>query len=270
MKTYTTVLTIAGSDGSGGAGIQADIKTFAALECYGLSVITAITAQNTMGVHSLYPLSAPCVIGQFEALAADIEIDAVKIGMLGNTAIINAVAALLRQLKEKPPIILDTILRSSSGATLLAPDAINLMKTELIPLATLITPNLPEAAVLTGETSPPATPEAIEKCAMKLLESGANAVLLKGGHGDGIECRDCLLADNRYVWFSSRKITTNNTHGTGCTLSSAIAAFMAKGEPIEVAVRSAKAYLDQAIESGIEYRLGAGNGPLHHLYKLWN
>jgi len=268
-KTYTTVLTIAGSDGSGGAGIQADIKTFGALECYGLSVITVLTAQNTMGVTALYPISKKCVTEQFRAIASDMAIDAIKIGMLGNAIIINAVAALLRELKGNQPIILDTILASSGGVTLLPPEAIHLMREKLFPLASLITPNLPETALLLGMKYPPKTPEAIEKAAKRLLETGATSVLVKGGHGEGEECHDCLLHENQLFWFSSKKIRSHNTHGTGCTLSSAIAAFMAKGLTIECAVREAKSWVDEALQAGADYRLGNGNGPLHHFCRQW-
>ncbi len=268
-KNYTTVLTIAGSDGSGGAGIQADIKTFAALECYGLSVITALTAQNTMGVLEVYPLDEKCIISQFRALSSDISIDAVKIGMLASAEIIRAVSLLLRELKGNPPIILDTILGSSGGRTLLSPEAIPVMKKELFPLAALITPNLPETALLTGMKLPPATREAIEDAAGILLESGAASVLVKGGHGEGDECSDCLLSENRFFWFHSKKIMSGNTHGTGCTLSSAIAAFMARGESTKSAVEKAKSYITEAIEAGAAFRLGHGNGPLHHCYRVW-
>ena len=232
-KAYTTVLTIAGSDGSGGAGIQADIKTYAALECYGLSVITAVTAQNTMGVRALYLLAESCVATQFRTIASDISIDAVKIGMLGSAGMIRTVATLLRELKGDPPVILDTVLGSSGGTSLLPPEAIPALKAELFPLASLITPNIPETALLTNMKYPPSTPESIEKAGMELLETGAASVLIKGGHGVGENCCDCLLFDNRIYWFSSKKITSDNTHGTGCTLSSAIAAFMARGETTE-------------------------------------
>jgi len=268
-RAYTTVLTIAGSDGSGGAGIQADIKTFAALECYGLSVITALTAQNTTGVSAVYPLDETCVIDQFRAISADISIDAVKIGMLGSTAIIKTVSSLLRELKHKPPIILDTVLSSSGGATFFPPESLPLMRAELFPLATLITPNLPETALLTGMKQPPETQQEIEEAARQLHKSGAASVLVKGGHGESNECRDCLFYENRFFWFSSRKIITSNSHGTGCTLSSAIAAFMAKGETTDNAVKKAKTYLDGALDAGKNYRLGNGNGPLHHFYRLW-
>jgi hydroxymethylpyrimidine/phosphomethylpyrimidine kinase len=268
-KPYTTVLTIAGSDGSGGAGIQADIKTFSALECYGLSVITAITAQNTMGVTAVYPLPETCVTEQFRAIAADISIDAVKIGILASAGMIRLVTALLKELKGNPPIILDTVLGSSGGTALLPVEAIAVLKSELFPLASLITPNLPETSLLTDMKYPPATRESVEEAAMKLLETGTTSVLIKGGHEEGDNCCDCLLYDNRFFWFSSKKIPTDNTHGTGCTLSSAIAAFMARGESTENAVSKAKAYINGALHAGARYQLGHGTGPLHHHYKLW-
>ncbi len=268
-KKYTTVLTIAGSDGSGGAGIQADLKTFAALECYGLSVITALTAQNTRGINAIYPVSEAFLIEQFRAIASDIPIDAIKIGMLGSASIIKTVALLLKELQGTPPIILDTIFASSGGTPLLSEEAIQLMKKELFPLATLITPNIPETARLLEMKEAPSTPECIEEAAMKLLENRASSVLVKGGHGVDNNCCDCLLYDNHFFWFSSKKIATHNTHGTGCTLSSAIAAFMARGEKMECAVEKAKAYLNGALQAGAAYRLGSGNGPLHHQYRQW-
>ena len=268
-KKFTTVLTIAGSDGSGGAGIQADIKTFAALECYGLSVITALTAQNTKGINAVYPVNEASVSEQFRTIASDIPIDAVKIGMLGSIGIIKTGATLLKELQGTPPVVLDTILASSGGISLLSEEAIRLMKKELFPLASLITPNLPETARLLGMREVPATRESIEKAAMKLFETGATSVLVKGGHSEDDNCCDCLLHDNRFYWFSSKKITTDNTHGTGCTLSSAIAAFMARGEKMESAVEKAKNYLNEALLAGAAYRLGSGNGPLHHQCRQW-
>jgi len=268
-KRYTTILTIAGSDGSGGAGIQADLKTFAALECYGLSVITALTAQNTRGIQAIYPMSEVAVVEQFRAIASDIPIDAIKIGMLGSTSIIKKVARLLGELPYTPPVILDTILASSGGTSLLSDEAIQLMKNELFPLASLITPNLPETARLLGIKEVPATPESIEKAAMKLRENGATSVLVKGGHGEDDNCRDCLLHGNRFFWFNSKKITTGNSHGTGCTLSSAIAAFVARGAKMEGAVEKAKTYLNDALLAGAAYHLGSGNGPLHHQCGQW-
>ncbi len=268
-KSYTTVLTIAGSDSSGGAGIQADIKTFAALECFGLSVITAITAQNSTGVNAIYPVGEKCIRDQFWSISGDISIDAVKIGMLGSAAAIKTVSALLRELKGNPHVILDTVLASTGGTALLPADAIPILKEDLFPLASLITPNLPECALLTGMKYAPVTPEAIEECASKLLETGTASVLVKGGHGEGEECRDCLLYDNRFIWFTSKKIMTGNTHGTGCTLSSAIAAFMARGETTDRAVEKAKVYIDEALQAGDAYIFGHGHGPLHHFYRFW-
>jgi hydroxymethylpyrimidine/phosphomethylpyrimidine kinase len=269
-KPYRTVLTIAGSDGSGGAGIQADIKTAAALECYGLSVITAVTSQNTSGVKAIQLLSEQCIREQFRAIIADIKIDAVKIGMLGSAGIIKTVATLLRELDGETPIILDTVLGSSGGTTLLPVEAIPVMMEELFPLAALITPNLPETAILLGMKQPPATSDSIEKAALSLLETGAASVLIKGGHGQGEECRDCLLYNNTFYWFSSKKVITGNTHGTGCTLSSAIAAYLARGESMASSVEKGKAYTVEALRAGAAYRLGEGSGPLHHCYRLWH
>ena len=268
-KNYTTVLTIAGSDSSGGAGIQADIKTFAALECFGLSVITALTAQNTTGVNAIYPLDEECIRDQFRSISTDISIDAVKIGMLGSAAAIKTVSALLSELKGNHPVILDTVLASTGGTPLLPSNAIPLLKEELFPLTSLITPNIPESALLTGMNYAPVSPEEIEETAAKLLETGTASVLVKGGHSEGEECRDCLLYDNRFFWFSSKKIMTGNTHGTGCTLSSAIAAFMARGESMDSAVAKAKAYVDEALLAGAAYSFGNGSGPLQHFYRFW-
>jgi len=268
-KNYTTVLSIAGSDGSGGAGIQADIKTIAALECYGLSVITAITAQNTSGVKKIYHLSEKCVLEQFRAIVDDIHIDAVKIGMLGSTGMIKAVAIMLKELPGTPPVILDTVLGTSGGRPLLPLKAIPTIKAELFPLAALITPNLSETAILIGMNKPPATPEAIETAATILQKMGAASVLIKGGHSEGNECHDCLLYNHKFFWFRSKKVITCNTHGTGCTLSSAIAAFLAKGEAMNYAVEKAKAYTLEALKAGTDYNLGRGCGPLHHGFTLW-
>ena len=267
--TYTTVLTIAGSDSSGGAGIQADLKTFAALKCYGLSVITAVTAQNTTGVNTIYPLDKTCITEQFRSISEDISINAVKIGMLGSAAAVRTVSELLRELKGNPPVILDTVLASTGGISLLPPDAIPILKEELFPLTSLITPNLPESALLTGMKFPPVTKDEIEACAAKLLETGTASVLIKGGHGEGEVCRDCLLYNGRFFWYSSAKIITGNTHGTGCTLSSAIAAYMARGETTDKAVAKAKTYIDEALQAGAAYCLGNGSGPPHHFYRFW-
>jgi len=204
--TPPTILTIAGSDGSGGAGIQADIKTASALGCYALSVITAVTAQNTCEVSASYPMSSECVQAQCRALYRDIAIDAVKIGMLGSASMAEAVSSLLRELPRPVPIVLDTVLRSSSGSSLLDNDALPVMRRELLPQATLITPNLPEAAMLLGITRIGDENQAIEDAAAALHHMGAPSVLIKGGHGSGAVCSDCLLHNGRITWFSAEKL----------------------------------------------------------------
>jgi len=264
MTTPSTILTIAGSDGSGGAGIQADIKTAAALGCYALSVITAITAQNTCEVQSTYPMTCECVTAQCRTLYSDIVIDAVKIGMLGSSAMTATAASLLRELPRPVPIVLDTILRSTSGSSLLATDARPVMKQELLPLVTLITPNLPEAAMLLGMESIPGAQEAVEEAAVALHRMGAHSVLVKGGHGSGPLSSDCLLHNGRITWFSADKIATRNTHGTGCTLSTAIASFLAGGAGMEEAVERAKKYATAAIKAAVAWEIGSGSGPLNH------
>ena len=264
---YRTVLSIAGSDGSGGAGIQADLKTFAALECYGVSVITAVTAQNTLGVADSFEMPVSSIKAQLEAILGDIPVDAVKIGMLGSAAIIRTVAGMLKKIEA--PVVLDTVLQSSSGRNLLERDALPVMIEELFPLARLITPNIPESALLLGEKRLPASREEMERTARMLQQIGAPSVLVKGGHQKGDRCSDCLLCDNRISWFTTERIATRNTHGTGCTLSSAIAAFLAGGMPLESAVEKAKNYTFEAIRAGAAFRLGKGSGPLHHCYRFW-
>lgn len=267
-EKYTTVLTIAGSDSSGGAGIQADLKTFAALECYGLSVITCITAQNTRGVQHTFPLPAAQVKSQIESLASDIEIDAVKIGMLSSKEIIRAIAAVLQNYRTVP-VILDTVIRSSSGAELLAPSAKEEIIQELFPLATLVTPNIPEAAELAGLEALPASIAETEDAAGCLIEQGAHAVLIKGGHTAGNRCADYLLSGKKGEWFSTPRIITRNTHGTGCTLSAAIASYSAKGLPLREAVKKGRDFTVKALKAGSRFKLGTGHGPLHHLYRWW-
>ncbi len=264
---YKTVLTIAGSDGSGGAGIQADLKTFAVLGCYGLSAITAVTAQNTCGVSSSFKLPVSCIREQIKVIFSDIQVDAVKIGMLGSAEIIKTVADLLKTIEV--PVVLDTVLRSSSGKNLLEPEAIPVMIESLFPIAALITPNIPETILITKETEPLSSKEKIEEAARKLRAMGASGVLIKGGHTESDHCSDCLLYRNRVSWFSTEKIISKHTHGTGCTLSSAVAAGLAHGLPMETAVKEAKTYTFEAIRAGAAYRLGEGSGPLHHCYPFW-
>ncbi len=259
---YTTVLTIAGSDGSGGAGIQADLKTIAAHNCYGLSVITAVTAQSTMGVAGVHAIPPDFIAQQFTTIASDIRIDAVKIGMLGPAENAETIAVLIAGLNA--PIVLDTVLRSSSGAALFAANDTAAMK-RLFPLVSLITPNLPEAAALTGRSSLPTDREQIEGIARELQAMGAPSVLVKGGHGEGESCHDCLLHNERFHWFSNPKIATVNTHGTGCTLSSAIASGLALKLEMPEAVARGIDYTRRALESGANRRLGHGTGPLQHV-----
>ena len=262
MRNYVTVLTIAGSDGSGGAGIQADLKAIAANGCYGLSVITAVTAQNTIGVRSIHEIPPAFIAEQFETIVDDMHIDAVKIGMLGSPEAAETVMWLIESL-DGVPVILDTVLRSSSGKALF--DAKNMQPMQrLFSLATLITPNLPEAALLTGRDKAPGSRAEIEKIAEELHRQGARSVLVKGGHGEGGNCDDCLLHEGRFFWYSNPKIDTLNTHGTGCTLSSAIACGAAKGLPMNEAVEAAIDYTRKALEAGASWRLGNGNGPLEH------
>jgi len=268
MQKYTTVLTIAGSDSSAGAGIQADLKTVAAFGCYGCSVITSVTAQNTIGVQLVHDLPVEVVEAQFQSIIADIEIDAVKIGMLSTAAMVKMVSNCLR-LKALPNVVLDTVFRSTSGATLLDEAGIEVMKSELFPLCNLIIPNVPEAEILLDDQ--PIKRNMMRDSVVRLgLEYDAT-FLLKGGHLEGHDSKDYLFIDTDHDvhQFAAPTIETNNTHGTGCTLSSAIAANLAKGHSLEKAVTLAKAYITQAIGSAKNLSLGKGNGPVHHFFKFW-
>jgi hydroxymethylpyrimidine/phosphomethylpyrimidine kinase len=256
-------VTIAGSDSGGGAGIQADLKTFAAFGVYGASVITALTAQNTRGVAGIHEVPADFVTAQIDAVFSDLEVSAVKIGMLGNAAVIDAVAAgLVRH--RAPNIVLDPVLAATSGEKLLRPDAIGALR-KLIAMVRVITPNIPEAAALLGV--PPAHDEADMRVqAPELLALGAGAVLLKGGHAGGRECVDLLLDAHGCQRFAAPRIATDNTHGTGCTLASAVAAGLAKGLELGAAVGEAKAYVTAAIAAADRLQVGRGRGPLHHFH----
>lgn len=266
---YTTVLSIAGSDGSGGAGIQADLKTFAALGCYGLSVITDVTAQNTRGVFNSVALSASFVKEQIEVLTDDIAINAIKIGMISSASTVRTVADTLRRLPSIP-VIVDTVLKSSDGTGLVSDEAKSAMIEELFPLAKLITPNLAEAATLSGSENIPSTRSDIEKTAETLKNKGTSAVLVKGGHMTGDICKDYLLTAKGGEWFSAPRVSSINNHGTGCTLSSAIAAYTAKGCDLSEAVRKGKQFTQEALQAGASFILGNGTGPLHHLYGCWD
>jgi hydroxymethylpyrimidine/phosphomethylpyrimidine kinase len=263
QSEYTTVLTIAGSDGSGGAGIQADLKTIAASGCYGLSVITAVTAQSTIGVTASHQIPPEFIRAQFETIAADIRIDAVKIGMLGSREAAETVSELLKTVSGVP-VVLDTVLRSTSGKTLFPASGGTTMKRLLFPRATLVTPNLLEAAALTDMSTLPSSRAGIERLAATLHEEGARTVLIKGGHGEGKECCDCLLHEGVPYWFVNPWIETVNTHGTGCTLASAIASKLALGVEMTEAVKQGIDYTRAALRAGASRRLGHGHGPLQH------
>ena len=267
-KTYRRVLTIAGSDSGGGAGIQADLKTFAANGCYGMSVITALTAQNTQGVSGIHPVPLDFVARQIDAVLADIGADVVKIGMLYSAELIALVARKLGEYRVAR-IVLDPVMVAQSGDKLLRDDAVEALKTQLIPLAELLTPNIPEASVLLGRKIFVAAE--MLAAAEELAGLGCRNVLVKGGHLEGEDSDDCLcLGDGkRIVRFPGARLATRNNHGTGCTLSSAIAAFIAKGNDVEAAVRHAKEYITGAIRAGAAYRLGHGHGPVHHFWKYW-
>lgn len=268
QKIYHRVLTIAGSDSGGGAGIQADLKTIAANGCYGLSVITALTAQNTLGVSGIHPVPLDFVTAQMDAVLSDIGADAVKIGMLFSPELIRTVAQSLVRHGMRT-IVLDPVMIAQSGDRLLQDEAIDALKTELIPLATIITPNTPEASALLGREI--ATAEAVSEAARELMTLGCANVLIKGGHLESGDSVDCLYlgAEDRAVILRGKRIPTRNNHGTGCTLSSAIASGLAKGQTVETAVRQAKDYITQAIEGGAEYTLGQGHGPVHHFFRFF-
>jgi hydroxymethylpyrimidine/phosphomethylpyrimidine kinase len=265
--TIPIALTIAGSDSSGGAGIQADLKTFGALGVYGASVITALTAQNTNGVSGIHQVPADFVTAQIDAVFGDLQVKSVKIGMVAQLATIDAIAAGLTRWSPKH-VVLDPVMVATSGDRLLAADAVEALLTKLIPRASLITPNLPEAAALLNE--PVASSEAaIESQGKRLLSMGCPAVLIKGGHGQGSESIDYLVCAGGTIALAAPRIATKNTHGTGCSLSSAIAAGLAKGEDLESAVRHAKAWISAAIAAADRLGVGHGHGPIHHFHRFY-
>jgi hydroxymethylpyrimidine/phosphomethylpyrimidine kinase len=259
-------LTIAGSDSGGGAGIAADLKTFSALGVYGACVVTALTAQNTKGVSAILAIPPDFVAAQMDAVFSDLDIGAVKIGMLANAAIIEAVAAGLDRHRSRN-VVLDPILAASTGAELLRADAMDALRL-LVRKARVFTPNLFEAAALLEV--PMAQDESeMHAQAQRLLALGADAVLIKGGHGGGVESVDVLVEGDDYTRLAAPRVATKNTHGTGCTLASAIAAGLAKGLPLNEAVREAKAYVTAAIAAADRLNVGYGRGPLHHFFKWW-
>jgi hydroxymethylpyrimidine/phosphomethylpyrimidine kinase len=264
------LLTIAGSDSGGGAGIQADLKTFAAHGGYGMSVIAALTAQNTREVRAVHEVPAAIVAAQIDAVLEDIGADAVKIGMLASAGIIRAVADRLRvHLKGTGvPIVLDPVMIAKSGARLLREDAVEALKAELLPLATVVTPNVPELETLTGLALNAGNEEERLQAARALAALGP-AVLAKGGHAEGYEVVDLLLEGDRIHRFAHPRLHTASTHGTGCTLSSAIAARLGAGEELPWAVEGAIAYLAGALAAAYPIGKEGGHGPVDHLYRLW-
>ncbi|MGB7420634.1 MAG: bifunctional hydroxymethylpyrimidine kinase/phosphomethylpyrimidine kinase [Comamonas sp.] len=261
---YVRVLSIAGSDSGGGAGIQADLKTFSALGCFGMTAITAITAQDTQGVRSIHGVPPEVLRAQIDAVVEDIGVDAVKIGMLATPDIVRVVADAIAR-HALPHVVLDPVMVATSGDALIEHVTIAALVRELFPLAQVITPNLDEAALLLGR--PIDTVDALERAADELLALGARAVLLKGGHLSGDWVVDLLaLPGGEHHRLESARIVTNNGHGTGCTLSSAIAAHLALGEPLVQAVRGARSYILGAIEAGAAVVTGHGHGPLNHGY----
>jgi hydroxymethylpyrimidine/phosphomethylpyrimidine kinase len=260
-------VTIAGSDSGGGAGVQADLKTFSALGVYGASVIAALTAQNTKGVTAIHQVPPAFLAAQMDAVFSDLAVGAVKIGMLGNVAAILAVAAGLER-HNQTNVVLDPVMAATSGHRLLAADAIDALRTELLPRARVITPNLPEAAALLD------APQAADENEMlaqadRLIALGANAVLMKGGHAGGPESTDLLVTATASIRIIGARVATRNTHGTGCTLSAAIAAGLARARGLTEAVRDAKEYVNAAIGAADRLSIGTGPGPVHHFFGWW-
>ncbi|MFQ3598810.1 MAG: bifunctional hydroxymethylpyrimidine kinase/phosphomethylpyrimidine kinase [Chloroherpetonaceae bacterium] len=267
VKHYTRLLTIAGSDSGGGAGIQADLKTFSALGAFGMSAIAALTAQNTLAVTAIHPVPPDFLQKQLEAVLDDIGVDAVKIGMLATPELIKVVADTLTHYQVKN-IVLDPVMVAKSGDKLLQDNAIDALRTQLLPIATVITPNLPEASVLLSHKV--LVEDDMIPAAKALQSLGAKNVLLKGGHLGGKMSSDLLFTESgKSLWFEAERTTTKNTHGTGCTYSSAIATFLGKGYSLENAIASAKQYISDAIRFGAHYQLGHGHGPVHHFFKQW-
>ncbi len=266
MMTPTTrpkAMTIAGSDSGGGAGVQADLKTFAALGVYGASTLTAITAQNTVGVTAVHEIPTDVIRAQIDAVLTDIGADAVKTGMLSSSAIIECVADALEHWGV-PALVIDPVMVAKSGDSLLQDEAVGALRSRLLPLATIVTPNIPEAEVLTGMNI--RTDADVRKAAQAIVAMGAGAVVVKGGHREG-PATDIFFDGSQFHEFTADRIDTQNTHGTGCTFASAIAAGLAKGLPVVDAVGAAKDYVTEAIRHS--FPIGQGHGPLSHLWRLW-
>jgi hydroxymethylpyrimidine/phosphomethylpyrimidine kinase len=262
------VLSIAGSDPSGGAGIQADLKAISANGGYGMAALTALTAQNTHGVSGVELIAPSFVARQVEAVFADVRVDAVKIGMIATADIAQAVAKTLRRAKARH-VVLDPVMIAKGGDRLLAEDGVTALRDQLLPLAEIITPNLPEAAALLG-VAEARNREEMERQALALTARGAGAVLMKGGHLPGDSSPDVLAcADGSIRWFTAPRTATRNTHGTGCTLSAALATWLARTGDVVAATTAAKSYISGAIAAADQLQVGAGHGPVHHFHALW-
>ncbi|MGY6028772.1 bifunctional hydroxymethylpyrimidine kinase/phosphomethylpyrimidine kinase [Phytobacter sp. AG2a] len=260
-------LTIAGTDPSGGAGIQADLKTFSALEAYGCSVITALVAQNTRGVQSVYRIEPDFVAAQLDSVFSDVRIDTTKIGMLAETDIVEAVAERLRRYQVQN-VVLDTVMLAKSGDPLLSPSAVAALREHLLPQVSLITPNLPEAAALLGASHARDEREMHEQ-GRALLALGCEAVLIKGGHLDDAESPDWLFTCEGATRFTAPRVLTKNTHGTGCTLSAALAALRPRHQDWNATVEAAKTWLSAALAKADSLEVGHGIGPVHHFHQWW-
>ena len=267
-KQYKRVLTIAGSDPSGGAGIQADLKTMSACGCYGMSAITAVVDENTVGVTGVHPIPVPFVQGQIRSVLDDIGADAIKIGMLHSSELILAVWETLSNYRIRD-IVLDPVMVATSGDKLLQDEAIDSLKNELIPHVRVITPNIPEAEILLGEKIKGQGD--LRQVVKKLSCNGTVSVLLKAGHLTGEELTDVFYnaETDEILELHSKRISTKNTHGTGCTFSSAVASYLAHGLSLNEAVKKAKEYINQSIIYGQYYEIGKGHGPVHHFYLFW-
>ena len=265
-KTYNRVLTIAGSDSGGGAGIQADIKAISAMGCYAASAITAVTVQNTIGVQAVHPIPLDILEGQIDAVLSDIGADAVKIGMLYSAEVVTLVARMIKKYGIRN-LVLDPVMVSTSGHRLIEETGIEVIKEKLMPLTRVLTPNVPEAEMLIGRTI--SGEEDFPEVARELAEKYGISVFLKAGHLTGETPTDYFYnaEDGSTTLLPSKRVYTQNTHGTGCTLSSAIAAALAKGEDLSTAAKSAKSYLEQAIISGADYEIGHGHGPVNHFWR---
>lgn len=267
-KRYKRALSIAGFDGSGGAGIQADLKTFSALGCYGMTVLTALPVQNTQGVRSIYELSLSCIEEQMRALFEDVGADVVKVGMLHRPEIVELVVNVLKEYCGQIPVVVDPVMVAKSKDRLLAKEAVVALKEQLLPITEVLTPNIPEAEDLLDKRIE--TESEMEEAAKAFCKLGVKAAVVKGGHFGGELSRDCLYHNGEVYWFGAERVKTKNTHGTGCTFSAAIAAFLARGYGVVEAVEGAKEYLTGALYSGAEYELGHGNGPVNHFYAIWD